>query len=56
MSWQTALCLAALAVVALCIGGPAFAQWHKRRFLRIPYSEINRYRVTPRFIVGGDCK
>jgi len=56
MSWQLALCLLALIAVALCIGGPAFAQWHKRRFLRIPYSQINEHRITPRFIVGSDCK
>lgn len=56
MSWQLSLILAILVCVAVLWAICAIAKWHNKRFLRIPYSQINALRITPRFDVGTDVK
>lgn len=54
--WQAPLAwtLSVFAVLAFALC--RFAKWHKARFLRIPNSEINAHKITPRFSVGSDVK
>jgi uncharacterized metal-binding protein len=56
MSLNLALALALIITCALGFGVCAFAKWHHKRFLRIPYSQINEHRITPSFTVGSDAK
>ena len=56
LSWQWGLCWLGIAYVVVSILFRAIAKWHSKRYLRIPYSRLNEFRVTPRFTVGGDVK
>lgn len=54
--WQWALCWLGIAYVVASVAVTAFVKWHKKRYLRIPYSRLNAHRITPRFTVGSDAK
>lgn len=56
MDWQSALCLLGLTFVLLAVVGCALRKWHDKRYLRVPYSEHNAHKITPRFNVGSDAK
>jgi hypothetical protein len=56
MSPEAALAIALLVTCVIAYALCAFSVWHRRRFLRVPYREINKYRITPRFSVGSDVK
>lgn len=55
-SWQASLCLSGIGLICLCAAAVGLAKWHHKRFLRIPNDVLNAHRITPRFIVGSDCK
>jgi len=54
--WQWALCFLGIAYVVVSVAVTAFIRWHKKRYLRIPYSRLNEHRVTPKFTVGSALK
>jgi hypothetical protein len=56
MSWGPALCIVGLTFVLLALAGCALRKWHDKRYLRVPYSELNRERITPSFKVGSTHK
>jgi hypothetical protein len=56
MSIEAALAIALVVTCLIAFGVCAFAKWHRKRYLLIPYKRVNEFRTTPKFTVGGDAK
>ena len=52
-SWQFWLAITAGSFAGACFG---ISLWPRNRKTFIPYRELNKHRITPRFNVGSDAK